>query len=114
MDNSIKYISPDLSGFKVGIGYAGKNTKTTGSDGFEDFEARDTSNWITTGASYDNGPLSVGVSYDRFRTDVRLSNGAGEKVQPICGICLAPMILRSSNCSWVMVRFAAQWPTMLS
>jgi len=79
MDNSIKYISPDLSGFKVGVGYAGKNTKTTGSDGFEDFEARDTSNWITAGASYDNGPVSVGVSYDRFRTDVRLSNGAGEK-----------------------------------
>ena len=79
MDNSIKYVSPDLSGFKVGIGYAGENTKTTGSDGFEDFEERDTSNWITAGVSYDNGPISVGASYDRFRTDVRLSDGDDQK-----------------------------------
>lgn len=74
MDNSIKYLSPDLSGFKVGVGYAGKNSKTNGSDGFEDFEERDTSNWITVGASYENGPLTVAASYDRFRTDYRNSN----------------------------------------
>ena len=75
MDNSIKYISPDFGGFKVGIGYAGKNNKTTSSDGFDDFEARDTSNWITTGISYDNGPITVAASYDRFRTDYRDSDG---------------------------------------
>jgi len=74
MDNSIKYVTPDFSGFKVGIGYAGENTKTSGSDGFNDFDERDTSNWITAGVSYDNGPISVGASYDRFRTDVRFSD----------------------------------------
>lgn len=71
MDNAIKYLSPEWSGFKFGVGYAGQNTKTTGSDGIFDYLDQDTSNWITAGASYDNGPISVGVSYDRFRTNVR-------------------------------------------
>ena len=75
MDNSIKYISPSFAGFKVGIGYAGKNNKTTGSDGIDDFEERDTSNWITTGISYSNGPLKIAASYDRFRTDYRDRDG---------------------------------------
>lgn len=74
MDNSIKYVTPDLSGFKFGVGYSGENTKTSGNDGFKDFDKRDTSNWITVGASYDNGPISIGASYDRFRTDVRFSD----------------------------------------
>ncbi len=76
MDNSIKYMSPDFAGFKVGVGYSGENTKTTGNDGFRE---RDTSNWITTGVSYDNGPVSIGASYDRFRTDVRLSGVEDQK-----------------------------------
>ncbi|AHG62908.1 porin [Advenella mimigardefordensis] len=79
MDNSIKYVTPDFSGFKFGIGYSGKNTKTTSSDGIDDFEQRDTSNWITTGLSYDNGPVSIGASYDRFRTDVRVANADDQK-----------------------------------
>lgn len=74
MDNAIKYVTPDLAGFKVGVGYAGKNTKTTSSDGFDDFNTRNTSNWSTVGASYDNGPISVAASYDRFRTDYRTSD----------------------------------------
>jgi len=76
MDNSIKYMTPDFAGFKAAIGYAGKNTKTTGDDGFgNDYEERDTSNWITAGLAYDNGPIAVGLSYDRFRTDVRGTDG---------------------------------------
>src|SRR5690606_26156761 len=76
MDNSIKYMTPDFAGFKAAIGYAGKNTKTTSEDGFgNDFEERDTSNWITAGLAYYNGPISVGASYDRFRTDVRGTDG---------------------------------------
>ncbi len=75
MDNSIKYVTPDFSGFKFGAVYAGKNTKTTGSDGFNDFEERNTSNWISLGAGYDNGPITVSASYDRFRTDFEGSNG---------------------------------------
>ncbi len=76
MDNSIKYMTPDFAGFKAAIGYAGKNTKTTSDDGFGfDEEERDTSNWITAGLAYYNGPISVAASYDRFRTDVRGTGG---------------------------------------
>lgn len=75
MDNSIKYMTPDFSGFKFGIGYAGKNTKTESEIGGVRETEKDTSNWITVGAGYYNGPISVGASYDRFRTDVRGTNG---------------------------------------
>jgi predicted porin len=75
MDNSVKYVSPDLAGFKVGIGYSGENSKTTSSNGIAEFETRDTSNWITAGVSYNNGPFSVAASYDRFRTDYRDLDG---------------------------------------
>lgn len=76
MDNSIKYMTPDFAGFKAAVGYAGKNTKTTSEDMFgNDFEERDTSNWITAGLAYYNGPISVAASYDRFRTDVRGTDG---------------------------------------
>ncbi|AFK62189.1 porin [Advenella kashmirensis WT001] len=71
MDNSIKYVTPDFSGFKLGVAYGGKNTKTTNSDDFNDFEERDTSHWISFGAGYSSGPITVGASYDRFLTDFR-------------------------------------------
>ncbi|MGO1767366.1 porin [Advenella sp. S44] len=78
MDNSFKYMSPDFAGFKFGIAYAGKNEKKTEFEKFdrkgnwvENFGKRDTSNWISTGLGYDNGPVSFGVSYDRFRTKDR-------------------------------------------
>ncbi|MGO3125511.1 MAG: porin [Advenella sp.] len=76
MDNSIKYMTPDFAGFKAAIGYAGKNTKTESDNGFGiEEEERDTSNWITAGLAYYNGPISVAASYDRFRTDVRGTAG---------------------------------------
>lgn len=71
MDNSIKYMSPNLSGFKFGLGYAGDISKDEYDfDGSPKVETKDASHWITAGASYDNGPWSLGASYDRFRTDV--------------------------------------------
>ncbi|AHG64534.1 porin [Advenella mimigardefordensis] len=72
MDNSIKYMTPDFAGFKAAIGYAGKNTKTTSEDFFgNEGETRDTSNWITAGLAYNNGPIAVAASYDRFRSNAR-------------------------------------------
>lgn len=71
MDNSIKYMTPDFSGFKFGIAYSGNNNKQELEwDGAGKFETKNSSNWISTGATYNSGPLAIGVSYDRFRTDV--------------------------------------------
>ncbi len=78
MDNSIKYMTPDFAGFKAAVGYAGKNTKTTGEDAIGDYENRDTSNWITAGLSYDNGPISVAGTYDRFRSNASGYDDDGE------------------------------------
>ncbi|GAA4416103.1 porin [Advenella faeciporci] len=69
MDNAIKYSSPVFSGFKFGLGYSGDtNKKEMDWNGIET-ETKQASNWITAGGSYNNGPLAIGVSYDRFRTD---------------------------------------------
>lgn len=71
MDNSVKYWSPNLSGFKFGLGYAGNPTKSEYElNGANKVTTKNNSNWITAGGSYNNGPLAIGVSYDRFRTNV--------------------------------------------
>ncbi len=78
MDNSVKYMSPDFGGFKFGLAYAGKNSKKSSSTEFDpkghevtDTSIKNTSNWISMGLGFENGPVSVGASYDRFRTDIR-------------------------------------------
>lgn len=54
VDNAITYYTPVFSGFKAGLNY-----------GFgEKQKARD-SRYIGAGATYDNGPISVGLGYER-------------------------------------------------
>lgn len=53
-DNMISYISPKFSGFGVGIDY-----------GFGEKKANRTGRNMGIGATYDNGPLSLGLGYDR-------------------------------------------------
>lgn len=74
MRNAVKYMSPSWSGFQFGLGYAGQNEKTESSTGTGRVVDRDTSNWITAGLSYVNGPLAVAATYDRFRTDITLGD----------------------------------------
>ena len=57
-ENAISYTSPNFSGFKIGAEY-----------GFgEQQKARD-SRYIGVGATYDNGPLSLGLGYDRLNSN---------------------------------------------
>lgn len=59
VDNAITYYTPVFSGFKAGLNY-----------GFgEKQKARD-SRYVGAGATYDNGPISAGLGYER-------SNNAG-------------------------------------
>ncbi|MBB2776213.1 UNVERIFIED_ORG: putative porin [Comamonas terrigena] len=53
-NNMISYISPKFSGFGVGIDY-----------GFGEQQANRTGRNVGIGATYDNGPLSLGLGYDR-------------------------------------------------
>ena len=52
--NMLTYISPDFAGFKVGVDYAFGEQK----------ENRDGRYW-GVGRTYDNGPLSLGLGYER-------------------------------------------------
>ena len=57
-ENAISYTSPNFSGFKIGAEY-----------GFgEKQKARD-SRYFGMGAPYDNGPLSLGLGYDRLNSN---------------------------------------------
>ena len=57
-ENAISYTSPNFSGFKIGAEY-----------GFgEQVKARD-SRYFGMGATYDNGPLSLGLGYDRLNSN---------------------------------------------
>jgi len=71
MDNAFKYMSPDFGGFKFGLAYSGTHNKKTSEVGGVEEETRNTSNWISTGLAFNNGPVSAALSYDRFRTDIR-------------------------------------------
>jgi len=53
-NNMISYISPKFSGFGFGVDY-----------GFGEQEANRTGRNISVGGTYDNGPLSLGLGYDR-------------------------------------------------
>ena len=57
-ENAISYTSPNFSGFKIGAEY-----------GFgEQQKARD-SRYLGLGVTYDNGPLSLGLGYDRLNSN---------------------------------------------
>lgn len=58
ISNAVTYVSPDFSGFKVGLNYgfgevAGGNTK---------------SGYMGAGLMYDNGPLSLGLGLERLKS----------------------------------------------
>jgi len=82
MDKALKYITPDAGGFKFGVAYSGKHEKNSNwQENQKDTGKRDTSHWISTGLGFENGPVAVGLSYDRFRTDIRVrKNSQGQYV----------------------------------
>lgn len=63
-NNMISYISPKFSGFGVGIDY-----------GFGEQEANRTARYLGVGATYDNGPLSLGLGYDKQNNGL-VANGS--------------------------------------
>ena len=52
--NMISYISPKFAGFGVGIDY-----------GFGEQDKNSNARYVGVGATYDNGPLSLGLGYDK-------------------------------------------------
>ena len=60
ISNALTYVSPDFSGFKVGVNYGFGETTNGNSD----------SSYMGAGLMYDNGPLSLGLGLER------LNNGA--------------------------------------
>ncbi len=62
-ENAISYTSPNFSGFKVGAEY-----------GFGEQQKASDKRYIGLGATYDNGPLSLGLGFDRLNGDTRADN----------------------------------------
>ena len=54
VNNMVSYVSPKFAGFGVGVDY-----------GFGEKTANRTNRYVGVGATYDNGPLSLGLGYDQ-------------------------------------------------
>jgi GBP family porin len=76
ISNTIKYQSPNMSGFQAGVGYSfatantGVYTKAAGGgastgSGYN-FATQDNMRQLTLGAKYSNGPVYVAASYDKI------------------------------------------------
>ena len=61
ISNALTYVSPDFSGFKFGLNYGFGETTASNSD----------SGYLGAGLTYDNGPLSLGLGFDRLNGDTR-------------------------------------------
>ena len=59
-ENAISYSSPNFSGFKIGAEY-----------GFGEQQKASDSRYVGIGATYDNGPLSLGLGVDRLNGDTQ-------------------------------------------
>ncbi len=77
MNNSFRYLTPNFSGFEMGIQYGNPDKEIVRYNGMADAvynlqfgknlgEKLERSNWISVGAKYVNGPLAVAASYDRM------------------------------------------------
>ncbi len=67
VDNMIQYQTPDISGFRFGIGYSGNaNGSITGSN-TAGSQTSNNSQEFTTGLRYTNGPIDVTAAYDLLR-----------------------------------------------
>ena len=82
ISNTIKYQSPNMSGFQAGIGYsfatgntavysadANGNNKTGSSGTSYNFATNNNTRQLTLGAKYANGPIYVAASYDKLYAD---------------------------------------------
>lgn len=65
VENSFKYVTPDLSGFKFIALYGTGNDGTTSVIRNGDTSLGDRGSRVSVGALYANGPIGVGASYDR-------------------------------------------------
>ena len=70
LDNTILYSSPVMNGLRLGIGHSFQN------DGGESPGTGNNEHVTITGLRYDNGPLSIGASFDIFHNP---SGGPNEK-----------------------------------
>ena len=61
-DNMVSYISPKVAGFGVGIDY-----------GFGEQSENKTNRYLGLGATYDNGPLSLGFGYDKQNANLAIA-----------------------------------------
>jgi len=65
VSNAITYVSPNFSGFKVGVNYGFGEVAGANSD----------RQYMGLGATYDNGPISLGLGLERLNKDDATASG---------------------------------------
>lgn len=75
VSNAITYVSPSFSGFKIGANY-----------GFGEVAGQNSNNrYMGLGATYDNGPLSLGLGLEQLSRDRSLVQGGDIKAWSLGG-----------------------------
>src|SRR5690625_4991310 len=65
MDNTIKYVTPNFSGFQAGVAYSFEHT---GPQGWKEKGSSNPNNRaISAGLRYANGPIGVALTYDQMK-----------------------------------------------
>ena len=72
INNAVTYVSPNFSGFKVGVNYGFGETTNGNSD----------SSYMSAGLMYDNGPLSLGLGLERLNSGAN-SFAVGDKINVV-------------------------------
>ncbi|WP_180984156.1 porin [Castellaniella caeni] len=65
IDNSFKYTSPNFAGLTAIVMYATPKTSIERSAGVDQGNEANRSNFTSAGLKYEQGPLAIGLSYDR-------------------------------------------------
>ncbi|MFU1912411.1 porin [Bordetella avium] len=75
LDNMVLYQTPNMNGFKFGIGYSFNADDTQDDNGRSGFQTNDNNRVLTTGVQYLNGPLNVALAYDHMSLSNNLTGG---------------------------------------
>lgn len=77
MDNTIKYVTPNFSGFQAGVAYSFNH------NGSQDWKYSGSSNTndraVSAGLRYANGPIGVALTYDQMKNSSATSGSYADK-----------------------------------
>jgi predicted porin len=106
ISNAVGYFSPNFSGFQVSAQYGANEGKLSASNNGTTLVEQQTGKRYDLGATYNNGPLFVGLAYDKA-TDPAIVTAANATI--VTGVAGFPATNTTSNSSIKNTRLGAKY-----